>query len=108
MVSDLELAAMAAYGAFAQGAADRLGEMPSWEALPPEARADWRAVADAVQMVIAPHIIAVERERIAALADQHRALYWYPGPPDIQGGAPPINHSAPFADLLRNPPEGTP
>lgn len=49
----LEIAAMAAYGAFVISSADRLGEMPPWEALPPEARADWRAVADAVLMVAA-------------------------------------------------------
>lgn len=53
---------------------------------------------------VAPLIAAAERERIAQLADQHRALYWYPGPPDIQGGPPPIYRSAPFADLLRDPP----
>ena len=54
----LELAAIAAYGAFAQSSADRLGEMPPWAAIPPGARADWRAVADAVQMVTAPHLRA--------------------------------------------------
>ena len=46
----LELAAMAAYGAYAISTANRV-EMPPWEALPPDARADWRAVADAVLMV---------------------------------------------------------
>lgn len=53
MIHPLELAAMAAYGAFRLSAADRLGEMPPWEAIPPAARADWRAVADAVQMATA-------------------------------------------------------
>jgi hypothetical protein len=46
----LDAAAIAAYGAFALSSAGRPGEMPPWDALPPEARADWRAVADAVQM----------------------------------------------------------
>lgn len=50
-MTNLEILAQAAYGAFALSSSDRLGEMPPWEALPPEARADWRAVADAVQMV---------------------------------------------------------
>jgi hypothetical protein len=49
----MEVAAMAAYAAFAFSSVDRLGEMPPWTALPPDARADWRAVADAVQSVIA-------------------------------------------------------
>jgi len=40
---------MAAYGAYTISVADRL-DMPPWEALPPEARADWRAVADGVLM----------------------------------------------------------
>lgn len=51
-MSDLEILARAAYGAFAVSSSDRLGEMPPWEAVPPEARADWRAVADAVQMMM--------------------------------------------------------
>ena len=50
-MSNLEIAARAAYGAFQLSAADRLGEMPPWENIPPDARADWRAVADAVLMV---------------------------------------------------------
>ena len=50
-MSSLEIPAIAAYGAFRISSADRLGEMPPWEQLPPEARADWRAVADAVRMV---------------------------------------------------------
>ena len=48
MTLQLEIAAMAAYKAFSRSAEDRLGVMPPWEATPPEARADWRAVADAV------------------------------------------------------------
>ena len=51
MTTTLELAAMAAYAAFALSSAGRLGEMPPWEAIPAEAQADWRAVADAVLMV---------------------------------------------------------
>jgi hypothetical protein len=46
-----DVPAAAAYGAFRMSAKDRLGEMPPWDALPPEARADWRAVADAVRMI---------------------------------------------------------
>lgn len=45
---------MAAYSAFAMVSAGRAGEMPPWDALPPEVREDWRAVADAVQMISAP------------------------------------------------------
>jgi Family of unknown function (DUF6085) len=51
-MTDLEIAAIAAYEAFAQSTADRMGEMPPWQAIPPDARADWRAVADAVRMVL--------------------------------------------------------
>lgn len=53
MIHPLDLAAIAAYGAFAMSSEDRLGEMPPWSSLPPEARADWRAVADAAQMAAA-------------------------------------------------------
>jgi len=63
-MTSLETAALAAYGAFSLSAADRLGEMPPWEAIPPEARADWRAVADAVQMIDAPDAAAAERARL--------------------------------------------
>lgn len=51
-MSDLELAAMVAYGAFAQGLTDPV----PWASLPSEARADWRAVADAVAMVTGQQI----------------------------------------------------
>jgi hypothetical protein len=39
---------MVAYEAFAASVIDRLGQMPTWDRIPPEARADWRAAADAV------------------------------------------------------------
>lgn len=72
----LELAAIAAYQAFAQSSADRLGEIPPWQAIPPEERADWRAVADAVQMVSAPHIATAERERLyAELGNDHYVIF---------------------------------
>lgn len=68
----LETAAIAAYEAFRITATDRLGEIPPWHAIPPEARADWRAVADAVRMIAEPVIRAAERERfIAVLADHY-------------------------------------
>ena len=51
MSASLELLAIAAYEAFRLSSADRLGEMPAWDRIPPEARADWRAVADAVRML---------------------------------------------------------
>jgi hypothetical protein len=50
MATDLELAAMAAYGAFALSSADRGYDWPDWQHMPPESHADWRAVADAVRM----------------------------------------------------------
>jgi hypothetical protein len=46
-----DLAAMAAYEAFAASTFDRLGPMPRWDQIPEDARADWRAVADAVVMI---------------------------------------------------------
>ena len=52
MTSNLEFCAIAAYSAFAQSSADRIGEMPPWGALPADVQADWRAVADAVRMAI--------------------------------------------------------
>lgn len=47
----LELAGRAAYEAFS--AVNRLGDMPRWDALAPEIRENWRAVADAVLMIAA-------------------------------------------------------
>lgn len=48
----LELAGRAAYEAFRVSASDRLGVMPPWDAIPPEAQADWRAVADAALAIL--------------------------------------------------------
>lgn len=62
----LDFAARAAYGAFAVSSADRLGDMPPWEALPPDAQADWRAVADAVQMINELSSVAQEAEVLHA------------------------------------------
>lgn len=68
----LDFAAMAAYGAFAISATSRLGQMPDWQHVPPEARADWRAVADAVRMVVA----ADERQRIyAEIGSDHHVTF---------------------------------
>jgi len=109
----LELAAIGAYQAFAQSSADRLGEMPPWGALPPEARADWRAVADAVQMVGAPHIAAAaaaaERECIRQLAIEHGAVCAAPqDPAAITGTAAAVWHDPPplvlFAGLIEPAP----
>ncbi len=48
---DLEVLAVSAYEAFRAGAGGRLG-MPPWDLIPSDARADWRAVADAVHMMM--------------------------------------------------------
>jgi hypothetical protein len=49
--ADHDIFAVAAYEAFRISAGDRLGGLPPWPQIPPDARADWRAVADAVVMI---------------------------------------------------------